>query len=189
MGIREFISGLLGSGASAGEAGEAGDEERGPSVDIEQRASAIETHYGLDASTARGITERFAAAQDREDGYSRTMLVDQCTREFDLDEGLARTVVDTEVASLRRLETISALEGKNSDDVRVRWVDPVGRDDSPVCAAIRARVDEEGAVTPGELREVIRTAAADHESGTPERADDLIPHTGCSHTVVRHVET
>jgi hypothetical protein len=192
MGIREFVAGLLGSSESADESREGGaasGEQQGPSVDIERRASAIAAQYGLDASTARGITERLAAARDREDGYSRTMLVDQFTRELDLDEELARTVVDTEVASLRRLETISALEGKNSREVRVRWVDPVGRDDSPVCAAVRDRVDEEGAVTPEELREVLRGAATGHESGTPERAEDLIPHTGCSHTVVRHVES
>lgn len=183
MGLRDWVSGLLEE--------DRGDESDGGLdlvVDVERRAGSILEHYGLSGEDARQVAEILAAELAREEGYARTMIADRVARELDMDEDRARTIVDTEVASVRNLARVRKFVGQSGEDVRVRWVDSVGTDDSPVCAAVRDRIDEEGAVTVDRLREILRAAASDHGSGTPERADDLVPHEGCRHTVVRHVE-
>jgi hypothetical protein len=116
------------------------------------------------------------------------MIADRVARELDMDEDRARTIVDTEVASIRNLARVRKFTEQAGEEVRFRWVDSVGQDDSPVCAAVRAEIDERGPVSLGELRSIIREAADEHPSGTPDRADDLVPHEQCRHTVVRHVE-
>ena len=183
MGLRDWVRGLL-----AGEQAETDDDGPALVVDVERRAGAILEQYGLSGGEARRVAEILSEELGREEGYARTMIADRIARAVDVDEDRARTIVDTEVASVRNLARVRRFVDEGGEDVRVRWVDSVGNDDSPVCAAVRDRVDERGAVTVAELREVLREAAAAHESGTPDRADDLVPHEGCRHTVVRHME-
>jgi plasmid stability protein len=185
MGLRSWVSGLFGDeGQAAGD----GDDEMALGVDVERRAGAILEHYGLSGEDARQVAEILAAELTREEGYARSMIADRVARELDVDEERARTIVDTEVASIRNLARVRKFTEQAGGDVRFRWIDSVGHDDSPVCAAVRAEIDDRGPVTLAELREIIREAAGDHPSGTPERADDLVPHERCRHTVVRHVE-
>ncbi|MFB6165057.1 MAG: hypothetical protein ABEJ31_07850 [Haloarculaceae archaeon] len=184
MGLRRWVAGLVGGDASAAEQSPALEL----SVDVPARAASIEAHYGLAAADARRVAEILQAELGREEGYARTMIADRIAREVDLDPAVARTVVDTEVASIRTLARAEKFARQADGEVRYRWVDSVGRDDSPVCADVRAAIDERGPVTRDELVELLREAAAGHESGTPERADDLIPHERCRHTVVRHVD-
>jgi len=188
MGLRSWVTELFTSADASSDEG----AEESPlllDVDVPRRAEAIANHYGLPAAAARRIADILDAELSREEGYARTMIVDRVTREVDVDEDRARTVVDTEVASVRNLARVRTFTAEGDGAVRFRWVDSVGTDDSPVCAAVRETIDENGPVTLPELREAIRTAASDHESGTPERADDLVPHESCRHTVIRHVET
>lgn len=186
MGFRRWVSGLF-----TVESEQEDDTDQGLdlTVDVARRGEAISGHYDLAGEDARRIAEIVDEAVSREDGYTRTMIVDQITREVDIDEGRARTVVDTEVASVRNLARVEQFTADGDEEIRFRWIDSVGTDDSPVCADVRRAIDESGPVTLAELRETIREAASDHESGTPERADDLIPHASCRHTVVRHFET
>jgi hypothetical protein len=92
------------------------------------------------------------------------------------------------VASIRNLARVRKFTEQAGEDVRFRWIDSVGQDDSPVCRTVRDAIDDRGPVGLTELRSIIREAASEHPSGTPERADDLVPHEQCRHTVVRHVE-
>ncbi|WP_336002149.1 hypothetical protein [Halorientalis halophila] len=187
MGLRDWVTGLLGEGES-GAGGSDGDGGLDLVVDVERRAGAILEHYGLPGEEARRVAEILAAELTREEGYARSMIADRVVRELDLDEERARTVVDTEVASIRNLARVRRYTEQAGGDVRFRWVDSVGQDDSPVCADVRAAIDDRGPVSLDELRELIRDAASEHSSGTPERADDLVPHERCRHTVVRHLE-
>jgi len=189
MGLHSWVSGLLGDeGDAAGEAENADDAQIELVVDVERRAGAILEHYGLAGEDARQVAEILAAELAREEGYARSMIADRVARELDMDEDRARTIVDTEVASIRNLARVRKFTEQAGEEVRFRWVDSVGQDDSPVCAAVRAEIDERGPVSLGELRSIIREAADEHPSGTPDRADDLVPHEQCRHTVVRHVE-
>jgi hypothetical protein len=190
MGLRSWFAGLLRADEDAGAAGHDGDGEVELElvVDVDRRAGAIMEHYGLDGEDARRIAEILDAELGREEGYARTMIVDRVARELDMDEDRARTVVDTEVASVRNLARVRKFERQTDGQARFRWVDSVGRDDSPVCADVRSAIDERGPVSRPELEAVIRDAASDHEEGTPARADDLVPHESCRHTVVRHVD-
>ena len=97
-------------------------------------------------------------------------------------------IVDTEVASIRNLARVRKFTAQAGGDVRFRWVDSVGTDDSPVCADVRRAIDDRGPVTLDELRECLREAAAEHDEGTPDRADDLIPHERCLEGGRRQVE-
>lgn len=187
MGLRSWLAGLL-----TAEEPSTGDEETADRalelrVDVDRREGSIMEQYDLAAEDARRIAEILDAELHREDGYARTMIVDRIVREVDVDEDRARTIVDTEVASIRNLARVRKFTAQ-TDDVRLRWIDSVGKDDSAVCADVRAAIDEEGPVTVERLRELIREAAAEYEEGTPERAGDLIPHESCRHTVVRHVD-
>lgn len=182
MGLRNWVTGLFASDETDA------DEEADPVVDVGRRAGAIMEHYGLAGPEARRAAEILAAEMTREEGYARPMIADRLARELDLDEDRARTIVDTEVASIRNRARVGEFVRQSGRDVELRWVDSVGSDDSPVCAAIRTEIDERGAVTLSELESIIREAAAAHDEGTPERAEDLIPHEGCRHTVVRHME-
>ena len=183
MGLRNWVSDLLGDD-------DGGESDGGLDlvVDVERRAGSILEHYGLSGEDARRVAEILAAELAREEGYARTKIADRVARELDVDEDRARALVDTEVASVRNLARVRKFVSQSGEDVRVRWVDSVGNDDSPVCAAVRDRIDEQGAVTVGELREILGEAASDHETGTPGRTDDLVPHEGCRHAVVRHME-
>lgn len=190
MGLRSWFAGLLdpdGTGTDAG-SGEDGEVELELVVDVDRRAGAIMEHYGLDGEDARQVAEILDAELSREEGYARTMIVDRVARELDMDEDRAKTIVDTEVASIRNLARVRKFEHQTDGQARFRWVDSVGRDESPVCAAIRAAIDERGPVSRAELEDIIREAAGDDDAGTPDRADDLVPHESCRHTVVRHVE-
>ncbi|MFB6143021.1 MAG: hypothetical protein ABEJ30_06730 [Halorientalis sp.] len=186
MGLRSLLDDLLGAESGSEATEEGGELEL--RVDVERRAGAIMEHYGLSGEDARQVAEILATELGREEGYARTMVADRVARELDVSEERARTIVDSEVASVRNLARARQFREQEGHDVRVRWVDSMGTDDSPVCADVRAAIDERGAVTLEELREIIREAAADHPEGTPERADDLLPHEGCRHTVVRHFE-
>lgn len=183
MGLRSWVGGLFAAGTA--DANPEDDPEL--SVDVERRAGSIMEHYGFSGEKARRIAEILAAELAREEGYARTMIADRIGRELDVDEDRARTVVDTEVTSIRNLARVREFARQGSGGVRFRWVDPHDRDESPVCADIRAAIDDQGAVTLEELEALIREAAAAHDEGTPDRAADLIPHEGCRHTVVRHV--
>jgi hypothetical protein len=175
-------------GDEGGATDDDGDSEPDLVVDVERRAGAILEHYGLSGEDARQVAEILAAELAREEGYARSMIADRVARELDIGEDRARTIVDTEVASVRNLSRVRRFREQVGTDVRFRWVDSVGQDDSPVCADVRAAIDERGPVTFEELRSVVRGAASEYPSGTPERADDLVPHEQCRHTVVRHVE-
>jgi len=189
MGLRSWVTRFL-TPAESSEADESGrDQGLALAVDVERRAGAMLDHYDLAAEDARRIAEILDEAVSREEGYARTMIVDRVTREVDVDEERARTIVDSEVASIRNLARVRKFTAGTDGAVRFRWGDSTGTDESPVCADVRATIDEEGPVTLAELRELIQRAASDHESGTPERAEDLIPHESCRHTVVRHIET
>lgn len=184
MGLRSWVGGLFGGGTDGA------NSEDGPelSVDVERRAGSIMEHYGFSGQEARRTAEILAEELTREEGYARTMITDRIGRELDVDEDRARTIVDTEVTSIRNLARVREFTRQGGDGVRFRWVDPHGRDESPVCADIRAAIDDRGPVTLAELETLIREAAAAHDEGTPDRAADLIPHEECRHTVVRHVE-
>jgi len=185
MGLRSWLGDLFAAEPDA----DAGEEaELVLSVDVDRRAGAIMEHYGLDGADAREIAAILEDEITREEGYVRQMIVDRLTRAVDLDEERARRIVDTEVASIRNLARVRKFTQQAEGEARFRWVDSVGRDESPVCADIRAAIDDRGAVTLAELEDAIREAAADHDEGTPDRADDLVPHEQCRHTVVRHVE-
>ncbi|RXK51937.1 hypothetical protein [Halorientalis pallida] len=201
MGLRSWVTGLLGDGVEATEdsegrspsvsrpqAGDAGDGQLELAVDVERRAGSILEHYGLSGEDARQVAEILSAELAREEGYARSMIADRVARELDMDADRARTIVDTEVASIRNLARVRKFTEQAGDEVRFRWIDSVGNDDSPVCADVRTAIDERGPVSLGELQSIIREAAGEHPSGTPERADDLVPHEQCRHTVVRHVE-
>lgn len=191
MGLRSWFAGLLDPGGAGDDAESGGDDEVELElvVDVDRRAGAIMEHYGLDGEDARQVAEILEAELGREEGYARTMIVDRVARELDMDEARAKTIVDTEVGSIRNLARVRKFERQTDGQARFRWVDSVGRDDSPVCADVRAAIDERGPVSRSELADVIREAASDHDEGTPDRADDLIPHESCRHTVVRHVES
>ena len=191
MGLRNWFTGLLrAEGGPDGDGSDGdGEAELQLAVDVDRRAGAIMEHYGLDGEDARQVAEILDAELSREEGYARTMIVDRVARELDMDEDRAKTIVDTEVASVRNLARVRKFERQTDGQARFRWVDSVGRDDSPVCADVRAAIDERGPVARSELEDVIRDAASDHDDGTPARADDLIPHESCRHTVVRHVES
>jgi hypothetical protein len=187
MGLRSWLAGLF----AVDDGGEGDDPDEGTLdlvVDVERRAGAIMEHYGLDGEDARTAAEILDEGVTREEGYARTMIADRVARELDVDADLARTIVDTEVASIRNLARVRKFEQQADDGARFRWVDSVGTDDSPVCADVRAAIDDRGPVSRSELEDAIREAASDHDEGTPERADDLIPHESCRHTVVRHME-
>ncbi|WP_136716431.1 hypothetical protein [Halorientalis salina] len=188
MGLRSWVTELFAAGDGSDDGGAETEGELDLTVDVSRRAATITDHYGLAADDAQRLAEVLDAELTREDGYARTMIVDRVTRDLDVDADLARTIVDTEVASVRNLARVRRFRAQSDGDVRFRWVDSVGTDDSPVCADVRATIDEGGPVTLEELREAIRAAARDHEAGTPERAEDLIPHESCRHTVVRHLE-
>ncbi len=186
MGLRSWVTGLLGEEGAATDDADGGKPDL--VVDVERRAGAILEHYGLSGEDARRVAEILAAELAREEGYARSMIADRVARELNIGEDRARTIVDTEVASIRNLARVRAVTERAGGDVRFRWIDSVGRDDSPVCADVRAEIDERGPVAFDELQSIIRDAASDHPSGTPERADDLVPHEQCRHTVIRHVE-
>ena len=189
MGIRSWLAELLGGPETETASAEANEEVTLELVvDVDRRAGAIMEHYGLDGEEARQVAEILDAELTREEGYARTMIVDRLTRELDLAASRAKTIVDTEVASVRNLARVRKYERQTDGKARFRWVDSVGKDDSPVCAAVRDAIDDRGPVSQAELIDLIREAAGDHDEGTPERADDLIPHESCRHTVVRHVE-
>jgi len=188
MGLRSWLAELF--AADEGTGGDDPDEGAlDLAVDVDRRAGAIMEHYGLDGDDARTAAEILDDAVTREEGYARTMIADRLAREIDADEDLARTIVNTEVASIRNLARVRKFEQQAEEAARFRWVDSVGTDDSAVCADVRAAIDDRGPVTRSELEAVIREAASDHDEGTPERADDLIPHESCRHAVVRHVVT
>lgn len=190
MGLRSWFAELLSvEEPTAGDSDDDGSGELELVVDVERRAGAIMDHYGLSGDEARQLAEILDAELSREEGYARTMIVDRVSRELDLDADRAKTIVDTEVASIRNLARVRKFERQTDGQATYRWVDSVGRDDSPVCAAIRAAIDERGPVSQSALEDIIRDAASDHDEGTPERADDLVPHESCRHTVVRHVES
>jgi uncharacterized protein YcaQ len=185
MGLRGWLSGLL-DPAGGDEEAEGGQLDL--VVDVERRAGTIMEHYDLSGEDARQVAEILASELAREEGYARQMIADRLAREVDIDEDRARELVDTEVASIRNLARVRHYTAQTEGEVRFRWLDSVGRDDSPICADIRAAIDEDGPVTLSELEALIRETAAEYESGTPDRADDLVPHEGCRHTVVRHVD-
>jgi hypothetical protein len=184
MGLRSWLTGMF-EGESAADDPEA---ELELLVDVERRAGAIMEHYGLDGSDARTVAEILAAELTREEGYARTMIADRVERELDVDPDRARLIVDTEVASVRNLARVRKFTQQTEGEPRFRWVDSVGQDDSPVCADIRTAIDDRGPVTLDELEDIIHEAASDHDEGTPDRADDLVPHEQCRHTVVRHMD-
>ena len=186
MGLRSWVSGLLDDGESGSSASAA--DGLALAVDVERRAGSIMESYDLSGEDARQVAEILDAELTREEGYARSMIADRVSREVAVDEDRARAIVDTEVASIRNLARVRKFTRQVGEDVRFRWVDSVGQDDSPVCADVRAAIDERGPVTLGELESIIREAAAEHPDGTPDRADDLVPHERCRHTVVRHVE-
>lgn len=185
MGLRRWVSGLLGNEESPADED---DDQPELAVDVPRRAGAIMEHYDLSGEDARQVAEILAAELGREAGYARGMIADRVAREVDLDDDLARRIVDTEVASIRNRSRVRSFDEAANGTARLRWIDSVGTDDSPVCADVRATIDERGPVPADELRDIIRETASDYESGTPDRADDLVPHEGCRHTVVRHVE-
>lgn len=80
---------------------------------------------------------------------------------------------------LNRAKIVSLLA--RPDDVLVRWVGPDNSDTTDLCTGLKAETED--GVPMSEMLDLLEQYA-DEYGGTPERADQGLPHFECRHTVV-----
>ena len=125
-------------------------------------------------------------------GWSLESLIRELREFYD-------TVTEAEAANIFRNETSSVLNVAREELYEMRddaetyvydWVGPTDHRATEICRSIEDVIESRGGAVPlPELKEILRTSALAHESGTPERVDQWNPHFQCRRTFVRRVQT
>lgn len=116
-------------------------------------------------------------------GWSLESVVNQIDDEFEfISRGRAKGIARQEVAAVLNEAEIVALQAR-PDDTIVRWVGPDDVDTTEMCKTIKERVGD--GVPVSELLSILEEVSDDYKNqgGTPERADQGVPHFGCRHTL------
>jgi menaquinone-dependent protoporphyrinogen IX oxidase len=105
-----------------------------------------------------------------------------------MEQDRAVKIVRQEVAAVLNKSREIALRAKadTGEEPLVRWAGPDDDDTTKICEEIKRRVDESGgAVQVTTLKEIIKDVATEYEDqgGTPGRAEELVPHFQCRHTL------
>jgi len=120
-------------------------------------------------------------------GWSINSIVNRLTDEFEfLDIDQARTITRSEVAAVLNKARETAYRAR-PDEVQVDWRGPDDSDTTEICSTVKELIEQSGgSVNVSELQNILEEVAREHTSkgGTPERAEEYMPHYQCRHTMI-----
>lgn len=150
---------------------------------------------GYSRQTADAIHDTFEEKLTQPQGWSVGSIVDDLQEKYSaMDDSQALNIVQTELSVIFNSAREQAY--KDRDDGReylFYWQGPSDHRTTDVCMEIKEEVDDRGGNVPmEELRSIVRSKAKKYagtnQGGTPERADEWLPHFKCRHTMVRDVK-
>lgn len=152
----------------------------------------------FDSLDAQQVAELKAILDERltqPQGWSIRSLAEDIQEAFGFDEQHAVGMAsDTShgVLNTAREEAYEDMEG--SEEFVYKWIGPADHRRTEVCREITEMVEDRGgAVTMPTLKAIVQRVAQKYEGteegGTPQFADDWMPHYQCRHTFVREVRS
>jgi len=85
-----------------------------------------------------------------------------------------------ETAAVLNKAKIVSLQARG-DDPEVKWVGPDDEDTTELCTSLKDEVGD--GVAFSKFMPLLKEYANEYENGTPERADEGLPHFLCRHTI------
>lgn len=159
--------------------------------DIDVRANKIERHFEDISPTDAQVVAEVMCERLTEGGFSMRSIADEIMARTNLREERTFELVNTESTAMSNLRRVqSYTEHRGSSDYVYQWSGPEDHRTTKICSGIKGDIESRGgAVSLDQLRSIIREHAKQHEDGTPDRADEFVPHRECRHVLVRHVRT
>lgn len=158
--------------------------------DVNARSEAIHQYYeGVPESQAQQIAE-ILCRKLTEGNYSMRGIADEVTEHTGLDEDRVFTIIGTESTAMSNLRRVQSYSSRaDSQEYVYQWMGPDDHRTTEICAGIKRDIESQGGAVPlTMLQSLIEGHASQHESGTPERASEFLPHRECRHVLTRHVD-
>ena len=146
-------------------------------VDVERRSEIISKSHDFSQETAQKISECLAESMNESKHQPRdiTKCIDENTN---LNKQMAESMMQEQMGGVYKLNSILRYR-EMPIDIGIEWMPPGDGDLSPVCDEIASEIESRGgAVSFNSLYEIMRTAAENHQEGTPELVEYMIPHKG-----------
>lgn len=127
------------------------------------------------------VTEVIKDALTQPQGWSLDSIVDELDKEFSfLPHHRVEKIVRQEVAAVLNEAELVSLQAR-PEEPTVKWVGPDDQSTTDLCTEVKEEVGD--GVPVSELLDILEEKARKYESGTPQRADQGIPHWLCRHTI------
>lgn len=143
------------------------------------RDPLYDEYSGIPQAAALTVKQHIQDALTQPQGWSIDSVVDEIYSEFDfLEYHEAKRIARQEIAAtLNQAQKIS-LEAR-PDEPTVMWDGPDDQDTTELCKEVKREIGD--GVLLSEAEQIIEEKAAKYDYGTPERADQLVPHFLCRH--------
>lgn len=151
----------------------------------------------LPPSAEATIIETLEDVMTQPQGWSLGSLLDALRDNLgdidaaDVEDDYLLNILRNETSAVLNTAREEAYEGRpDSEEYEYDWIGPNDHRTTDTCLSIEGRIEDEGgAVSMERLKEILYEEALVHadEEGTPERADDWVPHHNCRRTFVRRV--
>lgn len=147
------------------------------------------TFAHLDGEDIQLLREQLRENLTQPQGWSVRSLIEDLVDATGVDEKYAVNTVRTETAAVLNSAREDGYRDVGMDaSEEFRWKGPDDHRTTIICTTIKERVAGAGGSLPlRDLKSVVRQVALTHRDhgGTPERADQFLPHFNCRHTFVR----
>lgn len=149
---------------------------------------------GIPAAAGRKIHDLFEEKLTQPQGWSLRSIQQDLMKEFpEMPEKQAETITRMEVGAVLNEAREIAYESREDEREYVfDWTGPNDSRNTKICEEIRNEVESRGGAVPmDELKDILYEKARKYRDrgGTPDRADNWMPHYGCRHTLTRRVQT
>lgn len=148
---------------------------------FELRDPLYDAYSGVPQAAALRVKGTIREALTQPQGWSLDSVVSNLEKEFDfMDESDAKRIARQEIAATLNEAMEISFEARPEEPI-VRWVGPSDQDTTELCQEIKEEIGD--GVPMDEAEQIIQEKSREYEYGTPERADQLIPHWLCRHTL------
>jgi hypothetical protein len=164
-------------------------------LDVIEAGVVWDKFDGYSKQTADAVRNSLEENLTQPQGWSLKSLVNDLLDMYPgMGERKAMNIVRTETSAIFNTARQQAYEDReDADNYVYYWQGPDDHRTTEVCKEIREEVEQRGgSVTLRELKNILHDKARKYEGtregGTPERADEWVPHYQCRSTFVRDVK-